>query len=424
MQLSKGLTIFDVTAPSKVLIDETAAVLRCLWVARELPFPTNTGDRIYSAQLAQALARSRVDLTYLGLAASDPRDLPMGAGPTWSGVPGVKKSYWLALFSRYPLVAAAHSTSALRARLIALLSESWDVIILDHYSSAWALDLVKNSIRTQGRRTILGHVTHNHEEAIAKSLYHSYRGLLAKKFVLYLNYLKIRHWERRLTSEVDVVGAITSEDQRVFATQCGAAEVLVLTPGHTGRTAAVRAITSAVPRRVVLVGSYRWIVKQQNLRQLLLAADQPFANHGIALDIIGDVPDEIRTEFEGKLRATVFHGFVPDFQPFFSNARIALVPEWIGGGFKLKFLDYIFGGIPVATIAVASAGLPEGVRQHLLEAVQLSDLVDMVIANIDDLDRLNALQVGAFSAASDLFDWQDRGWLLRNAIAKHLSGAP
>ena len=106
---------------------------------------------------------------------------------------------------------------------------------------------------------------------------------------------------------------------------------------------------AATERRVVLVGSFHWLVKQQNLQAFLAVADPLFARHGITLDVVGSMPEALAAALRSKLRATVLHGFVDDTRPLLAGARIAVVPEAIGGGFKLKFLDYLFGRVPIAS---------------------------------------------------------------------------
>ena len=44
--------------------------------------------------------------------------------------------------------------------------------------------------------------------------------------------------------------------------------------------------------------------------------------------------------------ATQFTGTVPDVTRYMDEARIAIVPERNGGGFKLKVLEYVFNRIP------------------------------------------------------------------------------
>jgi glycosyltransferase involved in cell wall biosynthesis len=147
-------------------------------------------------------------------------------------------------------------------------------------------------------------------------------------------------------------------------------------------------------------------------------ADPIFALHGIGLDVIGEVPSALRKELEQDARATQFHGYVEHVQEHFAAARMAIVPELIGGGFKLKFLDYMFGRVPVAALADASKGLPHAVRSHVLIRDDLPALTSAIVRVLDDLPALNFMQHAAFVAAEGEFQWSERGQRLHAAIAR------
>jgi glycosyltransferase involved in cell wall biosynthesis len=134
------------------------------------------------------------------------------------------------------------------------------------------------------------------------------------------------------------------------------------------------------------------------------------------LDVVGEVPADLRQELQAKAQATFFHGFVDDMRPYLQSARFALVPEVIGGGFKLKVLDYIFGRVPVATISDAAAGLPLAIQDSMLNATTLEDLTARIVASIDNNTLLNRLHKDAFKAAASAFEWHDRGTALHDAI--------
>jgi hypothetical protein len=172
---------------------------------------------------------------------------------------------------------------------------------------------------------------------------------------------------------------------------------------------------------VVIVGSFRWAPKQENLARFVECADPLFQRHDIRLDIIGDVPEALLATLRARSQATTFHGFVDDMRPLLSQARMAIVPELIGGGFKLKFLDYFFGRIPVATLADAAAGLPAPLRELMFADTSLPALIETIAANIDRVDRLNHFQDRAFHIARSLFCWEDRGARLKHVIA-HVQG--
>ncbi|HEY0940190.1 MAG TPA: glycosyltransferase [Steroidobacter sp.] len=378
----------------------------------------NEGLKVYSAKLSEALAQAGAFVRVLGFGSTEatPKNC---ARLEWASVPGDRRSQVIALLSRLPLTAAVDSTNEYRALLEQQLRESWDAIIFDSYGAGWALDRCKRYCASKlGARTILVHVSHNHEEVLWRSMAQQAAAGLPKRIALWQNYYKVRGLERRLLREVDLVSAITSEDEQAIRAHRADRNTLTLTPGYDGPVAPPRVIDASVPRRVVIVGSFQWVVKQENLSRFVQHADAKFAAHGIELVVAGDVPDDLKKTLLANSRATRFKGFVSELGPFLAQARIAIVPELIGGGFKLKFLDYIFGRAPVATVDAAAAGLPTRLREDLITSADFAGLTSAIIDHIDRLDQLNRLHTAAFEQARSLYRWEDRGLHLQQRIAE------
>jgi hypothetical protein len=53
------------------------------------------------------------------------------------------------------------------------------------------------------------------------------------------------------------------------------------------------------------------------------------------LQAVGSADEAFLRQLRQKTRATHFTGTVPDIEPYLDQARIAIVPERNGGGFKL-----------------------------------------------------------------------------------------
>jgi glycosyltransferase involved in cell wall biosynthesis len=390
--------------------------MKCLWISRDLPFPLDAGDKVYSANMSRAVCEAGVQVRFFGFGA--PLSGMAGEWPVEACAVGGRKHGMLrGLLSRLPLAAAIHDTTAYRQILDKQLEQQWDVIVLDSYGSGWALDACVKAQRTaSGKRPVLVYLSHNHEENLWHSMARDSRGTPLKKAMLWLNYRKVRALERRILENVDLVTAITEEDAQNYSGQAGKKSIIVLTPGYSGRMAPEREIDIKAPCRVVLVGSFRWVVKQENLRRFLEIADKRFMQQGVRLDVIGDVPPALLNELRPLTKATEFHGFVDDVSPFFNAARMAVVPEFIGGGFKLKYLDYIFGRVPVASISAAAVGLPDAIRRNILCRDDLKQLVDAIIEYAGEPGRLNRMQQQAFIEARTLFQWKDRGEQFRLAL--------
>jgi glycosyltransferase involved in cell wall biosynthesis len=398
------------------------AGMKCLWIARYIPYPLDAGAKVYSAKLAESLAASGVTVRFMGIGES--AAIPAHcAHVDWLPIGDGRRSNIVALFSPLPNAAAIDASDAYTLALKQQLEEDWDAIVLDGYGTGWALEpcMRYRAERAVGRTRLI-HVSHNHEERLWRAMARDSRASLLRKLVLWQNYRKVRALERRIVRSVDLLTTITEEDRTSLGGTLGEKRTLTLTPGYEGWVAPERRIGADTPRRVILMGSFRWVVKQENLARFVELADPSFFRNGIELDVVGDVPQELLAALRRQCRATRFHGFVKDVAAVFANARIAVVPEAIGGGFKLKFLDYFFARVPVATLSHAAAGLPQELRQQTLACESLPVLVETIIANIDRLDELNRMQEQAFARSCTRFTWHERAFNLKQAIVSQQHG--
>jgi glycosyltransferase involved in cell wall biosynthesis len=257
-------------------------------------------------------------------------------------------------------------------------------------------------------RPRLVYVSHNHEESLRRKLVGSRVGYLRRQ-AQHLDAIKVARLERALVRAADLVTAITPEDGALYRTQWPDKPIAVLPPGYAGRIVPERIITADMPRRAVIVGSFDWIAKRMNLEEFVRIADPIFAALGIELQVVGSGDPSYFDQLGQGLRATRFTGTVEHVESYLDAARIAVVPERMGGGFKLKVLEYVFNRLPVLALNGSVAGVPLRDRESIFLFSDTDALARGVSAEIDDLDRLNRLQNAAFAACGDAFDWNNRG---------------
>ena len=401
---------------------------RCLWLAREIPLPLKSGDKIYTARLAQALAGAGASVTFMGLSGSA-APLQQAAeafegGIEWVIAPGRPNPTVLALASPLPLVAARFGTSRYARHLKTTLhARSFDAVILDQYAMVWAIGHIQGTDRN-GARPLIAHIAHDFETQVTADMARDFRGNPLRKAALRANARKTATAEYNLARAADVIVTLTAEDAEGFAHLSPSSVQLVLSPGYSGPRAPERQIGEATPRRVAIVGSYQWTAKQMNLSAFLEAADAILADAGVSIDVVGDVPDSFRRAWEPRLKATRFYGFVDDLGEFLAARRMGLVVDEVGGGFKLKTLEYVFNRVPIAAIRAGMAGLPMTPGSDYLSSQSMRDLAQSIVAAIDDFPRLNALQQAAYKKCAAGFDWGERGRMLCNAIQQAVTRKP
>jgi glycosyltransferase involved in cell wall biosynthesis len=396
--------------------------LRCLWLAREIPLPLRFGDRVYTAQLAQALVAAGASVTFMGLATSTASCLQAAQAfenrINWKIVPGRPNPTAVALGSLLPVVAARFATRAYAQQLDAMLhAHDFDIIILDHYAMVWVIGYIQGREKN-GARPLIAYIAHNFETKLSVDTAGDFHGNLFRKLALHANAWKIAAAERRLADVANIIVTLTAEDANSLASLSPLSTKLVLPPGYNGPRAPDRQIVPATPRRVVIVGAYRWTPKEINLSAFLETADPILKNAGVGIDVVGEVSDSLRKAWEPRVKATRFVGFVDDLSEFLAARRIGLVIEEIGGGFKLKTLDYVFNRVPIAALKGSVAGLPLTPGLHYLSFESMLELAQGVAAVIDDDRRLNSMQQAAYERCELHFNWSDRGQTLCDAIRK------
>ena len=146
-------------------------------------------------------------------------------------------------------------------------------------------------------------------------------------------------------------------------------------------------------------------------------ADPLFAARQVELQAVGSADESFLKQLRRRTRATRFTGTVSDLNRYLDEARIAIVPERNGGGFKLKVLEYVFNRIPVFALSGSFAGVPLIHNDSVMLFPNHAALAQGVIDTIDDVDFLNRLQERAFAVCRDRFDWPSRGRQILSAIA-------
>jgi hypothetical protein len=109
-------------------------------------------------------------------------------------------------------------------------------------------------------------------------------------------------------------------------------------------------------------------------------------------------------------------GWVDDLGVELSQARLGIVAEPAGGGFKLKSLDYVFNRLPMTALVGSVAGLPLAADDLILCKDEAS-LAAASVAILDDLDRLNRMQNSAYTACQPLRGWVKQGQQFLDALS-------
>lgn len=384
--------------------------MRCLWITRQDPRPADSGELIYTLGLLTSLAaRPGFEITVLAHEPAKPCD---GGPPlTWQLHGSIPAGRLKSLASRLPADAFRLGNPVQRAALRRLLERDWDWIVIDQAACAWALPLIPKDAK-------LAYIAHNHETEVRRQVAADGAGSPLMRLALKWDARKYGRMESRLCRRADLITAITPRDSAAFRGEAPGTPVCVLPPGYSGEIPAgpPRPITAESPRQVVLAGAFEWLAKRRNLEAFLKAAAAPFRKAGIRFQVVGKADPEWFADLARQHPWADFTANVPSVAPYLDRARIGLIPEALGGGFKLKALDYIFRGLPLASVEAALSGVPVDSLTEAIAAADPETLALDIAARIDDLPFLNHAARSALDACRDAFHWRDRGVALAAAL--------
>ncbi len=386
----------------------------CLWLTLADPEPAINGQFIYSAGLISSVAQAGMNLTVLGLAREPgARRRRVSDGIDFLLAEDRPMPRWERLLSTAPMVATRCQVPDMEASVRSCLAdETWEAVVFDSIAAAWAWPMVRRYRDRYGAKLV--YLSHNHETGVASALAVAARGL--RWITKQVDAWKVARLEGELIRACDLVTANTPEDRRTMEGRAPAGKpVIFLPPGYGGTRLAARTIDRELPRRAVVVGSFDWLPKRISLEAFLAVAVPLFVQAGVELQIVGGAQPDYIAGLRRRYPAVEFTGMVPDVRPYMANARLALVPDLIGG-FKLKSLDYVFNRLPIFAMDGAVPGTPMMDGESIRLFPSHEALARSVVHTIDDVDALNAQQNMAVAACADRFDWANIGRLLVESI--------
>ena len=371
----------------------------------------------YSRNLMEALALCK---PVHGLAFGTPDEIiPMAPGLSWTLISQAEPPRWASLFSPLPNVAFRHRSDAyLRAAIKA--AQTADAIFVDFISLFDFVAPLRKALEPLGAaRPPIIVIDHNFEHAVRRQMVEAEKAPLMRALLAYDTW-KAGRLERRANRIADGLLPNTPADEALFQTVT-TKPMQVIMPAYAGPRAAPRTIDAQTPERICILGNHDAHHKRMVLERTLTA----LAARGVEKRYIVDVVGGGETaSFETRFPGFNFYGYVEDLEVYLRTVRFGLIPDEIGGGFKVRALTHAFQRIPMLAVRSALNGMGFTAGEHFVAAETLDNLAGMIAGLIDDFPRLNALQDAAYRHCETTFDWGERGRTLHAFVSQSLGSAP
>lgn len=403
--------------------------MRILFLSYELPTEADNGDRVYTVNILRELVDNGhyvhlvcFESTHEAAKNGNPKKLSdsgasqmqCSCAQRLTSVPFVSKSMYRCFCSPMPGMMAHRFSRRYIRTVIDILGKEpdFDAVIVNHFKMSYIIEAIKSHTGRAAKVII----THNVEAPTTRTIYHNHKHPVYK-CAYFIDFLKMKRYEPKCLAQYDMVTAISNTDHDYFVREYGLKNVRILKPGIDVTEYASNYPDPRKDRSVIICGSFYWEAKRSNLLSLLNSPKFGLlGSNGIKLRIVGNAPEAFVEYVRNKYPQVQITGRVPDVRPYYHGCSIALIPEVMGGGFKLKLLEAM-------ALKKAVIGLSNSINESLMEpgthyytATDMNDLIIKVVRLMQQPLEVRKLAQNAYRLLESDYTWRDTHDALINAI--------
>jgi glycosyltransferase involved in cell wall biosynthesis len=189
----------------------------------------------------------------------------------------------------------------------------------------------------------------------------------AKSFVARLHGKRLKQAEIQFLNEFDAVAAISEEDAALMKAVAPNSRLTII-PAGADTEYFVPSSQLAEPATILTVGTLAWDPNFDAVRYFLrdifplILQKRP----DTILDIVGSDEDRIKSYTKPFGTSVRVYGRVTDIRDYLTRATAVVVPLRIGGGMRIKLLEFFAAGKAIIATTIAAEGNPAINGEHLL----------------------------------------------------------
>jgi len=242
-------------------------------------------------------------------------------------------------------------------------------------------------------------ISHNVETYLSKSVYQAYRNPIMK-LIYYQDYLKTKYFEKKFLSQYDIITTICDVDKDLFSKMFSNKTIVFVPPIVEFYKDFDKNVCHSMDKKIMICGFFKWNPKIINLKKLLEAKNiHELEKRNIRLTIVGQADNALVNSINAKFKTIKMTGTVDSVAPYYEEAQVVIVPEKVGGGFKMKIAEAISFGKPFVAIKGSITDYSILPSIHYLEGKTFEDVILLSI----DLLYNEDLQSRLVDESQDLF---------------------
>lgn len=381
--------------------------LNIVFITMELPYPANSGGRIYTWERLNQIKKYNNNIFLFSLKEKNEvveyDKLSQICYKVNVYERGSKYLRGIVNFCKpYPVI-SRYSKEMYEAIQNVIRSNNIDIIIID------IPEMLLNCPMDNNIPKIL--TQHNIEYEVLKSIAKDSNNIM-KKVIFYIEYLKMKKFEHKFYSSglIDGYVFISEEELVEFKKYFDIKNYVVISQGYDIKNCdVVNKTTDQSEKVIVFTGKMNY---QPNIEAVKWFSNEIFRNIKLKIDnvkfyIVGKLPTE-----EVKALSTediIVTGEVESIEPYIKKADLVVIPLKSGGGVKIKLFEALGNGKLVVTTDKGIEGTEFKNNIHVLVANNENDFSEACIRLIGGMEQYSYLVENSIDLIDNLYSWQSLG---------------
>ncbi len=230
-----------------------------------------------------------------------------------------------------------------------------------------------------------------HEHNVEHVLWRRYANVeqnVFKKCAAYIESYRIKRYESRSCQLSDHIFCLSNNDvEGLNKFSQGLTRVSVLPPvGNVQLLDSPPLKFEDTEPIILFVGTLTWEANRDGLEWFLDKVWPLIIERlpSVSFSIIGNCRDKIFLNKLYALKRVVYEGFVDDLSEYYNKSRVLVSPNRFGSGVKIKILDAMYRGVPVATTTVGIEGVDAYDMNNVVVADDHRELAGKIIMLLSD----------------------------------------
>ena len=377
---------------------------KILFITYENPFDRDNGDRIYTCNFLDALIDLNCDINIIGYDNQNSKrdnnhhNVKIPQDINFTLIPFKQVSKLKLIFSLLPGMIVNRKRKSFVNLVESHLKENkYNYIFINHQKMVFSLlPIIKLNLLSK-----LIFISHNAEYLLSLNNAKNSRKIV-ERFIYLQDAFKTKLYERKWLNYFDLRTTISEYDQDYYTINLKHQHIKVLRP-VLHRSSLINEKEKKI-NEIILVGSFLWGPKTENLISFLNSKNfkQLYANN-INLTIVGNAEPLLVKKINSKYKGVFMTGKVESVDSYYSKAKIAINPEVLGGGFKLKVAEAALQKTAIFSVkgAITKCNLEK--NKHFIESSDFEELINKVIEYQNKEIEIDAMIKRAFKIAKHDF---------------------